>query len=774
MSLKKRLASLVLAIIMFAATVLPVSAAETVSGSDIVSSSDTVTDQPVGGTTASMRDVTASELVSEINLGWNLGEALESWSSDAGYDDYYNSNAYQLILRYDDSDNIRSTSIAKAFDEKNTCTLEWATGLIDSDSETKIGQIGFEIWNLAVEQPTEVTINVTKAKLTRRNKVVIELDELLGEHTLTISRYGTVALMTDDWPSNIKRTYGITDGTYEVTVELVDFPQMEYGKPEYFETLWNNPLTTYDMITEIKRAGFNAVRVPVTFFNHIPSDSDVIDTAWLDRIQEVVDFVIHQDMYCILSLYHDGSTTGWLRVASDTDVDKYSSIWTQLSERFRDYDERLLFQGYNELTDKDNTWDYPGKTDIEWVNNLAQTFVDTVRATGGNNSQRCLVVTPYAGSHEQDIIDGFRLPKDTAYDRLIVSVNAYFPALFSYDIELGTEGDSDGEAVSSTDNSVWGSDQDKAEMDALFGKLYRRFTNQGIPVMITEFCTADKGNTDARAAHAAYYTGKAAEYGIPCFWWDDGNLFLRRTLVWSYDEIVTAMVDATSMHLRYLKVDFPENIYYTGEPVYPQPRVYYYGGDVLSGSDLVSGSDVVLTEGVDYDLMYFNNTEMGRGKILLTCKGDYSGFEYYTFDITEEPRQVSALANLAQSNPDLPLVIMLSIPVILLLAGLGTFLTMRRREREQIHANIYGSLEGINLADVSDLDESASDFSYLRIKPHAEPKERRQSRKAQADALGDMYSESDIPASDDRPAEAQPAPTRRRKKDISDLTDDTF
>jgi len=773
--LRKRLTSLLLALILFILSVMPVSASE-VSGSDsaetpVASASDSTESEDVPPPVAEMRDITASELVGEMNLGWNLGEALESWSSDAGYDDYYNSNAYQLILRYDDSDNIRSTSIAKQFDEKNTCTLSWATGLIDSDSETKIGQIGFEIWNLAVEAPTEVTINVTKAKLTRRNNVVIEFDELLGEHTLTISKYGTVALMTDDWPSNIKRTYGITDGTYEVTVELVDFPQMEYGKAEYFETLWNNPLTTREMISEVKRAGFNAVRIPVTFFNHIPSGSDVIDIEWLDRIQEVVDYAIGQDMYCILCLYHDGSTTGWLRVSSDSDLNKYSSVWTQLAERFRDYDEHLLFQGYNELTDKDNTWDYPGKNDTEWVNQLAQTFVDTIRATGGNNSKRCLVVSPYAGSHEQAIIDDFKLPRDTVYDRIIVAVNAYFPALFSYDIELGTEEDSDGEAVSSTDYSVWGSDADKAEMDALFSKLYRRFVNQGVPVIIAEFCSADKDNTETRAAHAAYYTGKAAEYGIPCFWWDDGNLLLRSTMVWSYEEIVTAMVDATSMHIRYLSVDFPEDIYFTGEPVYPSPRVYYYGGDVLSGTDLVSGSDIVLTEGVDYDLMYFNNTNLGKGSVTVYCKGIYSGFASYTFEITEKPAETGLLTNLAKTDPDLPLVIMLSIPMILLMAGLGVFQTMRRREREQIEANIYGSLEDINIADVSDLDESSSDFSYLRIKPHAEPKAKK--RKKQAEELSELCEDGEIPDTDSVPeSPEQPAP--RRNADISALTDDEY
>lgn len=768
--MKKRLISLTLAVVIFICSVLPASASETVSPTDTgaqTSASDVT--EPVSNATPDMR--TATELVGDINLGWNLGDSLDSWASDAGYDDYYNSNAYKFILRYDDSEGNRSTSIAKQFGEDNTCELSWATGLIDYDSDIPIGQIGFEIWNEALEDATEVTVNVTKAKLTRRNGVVIEFDELLGEHTVTITKYGTVAVMTDKWPDNIHRTYGITDGTYEVALELVDFPQMEYGKTEYFETLRNNPLTTYDMITEVKRAGFNAVRIPVTFFNHIPSSSDVIDADWLDRIQEVVNFVIHQDMYCILCLYHDGSTTGWLRVASDTDVDKYESIWTQLSERFKDYDDRLIFQGYNELTDKDNTWDYPGKVDTKWINSLAQTFVDTVRATGGNNAGRCLMVTPYAGSHEQEIIDDFKLPEDSADDRLIVAVNAKFPALFSYAIETGEEEESDGQAVSSSDNSKWGSDADKAEMNELFKKLYDRFGSQGIPVIITEFCTADKDNTESRAAHAAYYTETAASYGIPCFWWDDGSLLLRKSLVWSYDEIVNAMVDATSMHLRYLTVEFPDNIYYTGEPVYPEPRIYYYGGDVLSGTDLVSGSDVVLTEGVDYDLIYFNNTNLGKAKVQVTCKGNYSSFGTFEFEIVEEPPVISVLTNLAQADPDLPIIIMLSVPVILVLGILAIYKAMRRRERELAAANIAQSLEGINIADISDLsDPSYSDFSNLRIKPHAEPRQKPAKHSQKAAELSGMYSEAEIPSSADRPI--QPDAPVRGGHDFQSLTDD--
>lgn len=795
LQVRKRLTSLIMAIVIIILSAMPVYAtddaaavssgdapAETVSPTDSDLQTPAEPPSEPEPPSADMRDVTAAQVMNEINLGWNLGEALESWSSDAGYDAYYNSNAYQLILRYDDSKGTRSTSMTKTFDKNNTCTISWMTGLIDSDSEVALGAIGFEIWNLAIEEPTTVTINVTKAKLTRRNKQVIEFDELLGEHTVTISKYGTIAVLTEDWPDNLRRTYGITDGTYEVTVELVDFPQKEYGKPEYFETLWNNPLTTYDMINKVKEAGFNAVRIPVTFFNHIPSNSDVIDTGWLDRIQEVVDYVVHQDMYCILSFYHDGSTTGWLRVASgsdvsvsDSDISKYTSIWTQLSERFKNYNEKLIFQGYNELTDKDNTWGYPGQGDIDWVNDLAQTFVDTVRATGGNNSNRCLIVMPYAGSHDQQIIDGFRLPNDTARDRLIVAVNAYAPALFAYSIDLGEESEGEDQAVSATDVAQWGTPEDEAELDALFRKLQTRFINQSIPVMITEFCSADKGNTEDRVRHAAYYTKKSDETGIPCFWWDDGNLLLRRSLTWSYEEIVNAMVDSTSTHISKLSIDFPAENYYTGEPLYPSPRVYYYGGDVLSGTDLVSGSDVVLMEGTDYELLYVNNTEIGTADVTVTGLGRYSGFVKRNFEITEKPREVSILTNLAQSDPDLPLVIMLSFPIVLGLAGLVVFQTMRRREREAVEATISASLEGAAVADTSDIDDpSYSDFSSLHIKPEREPREKKARKKQAAEELAAQFDEEpEMPTG--KGSKSKPKKSKKKSApDMSEFIDDEF
>ncbi len=700
--MSKRFGCLLLAMWMFIYCCVPVWAAA--SGSDAaVSGGDAVEDTSAPSQTVDVdndvMETTASQIAGEINLGWNLGETFDSWARDAGYDDYHNANAYQLVLRYDNAEHVRSTSIPTSFDKNNKCTYKWATGLIDTDPQAKLGDIGFEIWNLALEEDTTITVKVTKALLTRRSGIAYDVKGLLGEHTITISKYGTAAVLTEKFPSNVTKTYGITDGTFEVTVELVDFPQKEYNKSAYFETLWNNPVTTYEMIEQVHNAGFNAIRVPITFYNHTVSDTNVVDVEWLERIQEVVEYAYYQDMYVILCMDNDGSSTGWLRVTS-TDVEKtdarFESVWKQVAEHFRDYDQRVLFQGFNELTDTDDTWDYPGEKAIDRVNELNQLFVDTVRATGGRNAYRTLVLAPYAGSHEKEIIDGFKLPKDTVDDRLMVSVNAYTPALFSYTIDT--------ETTSFTDVHEWGTEADKAELDTLFDRLHKRFTAQGIPVMIGEFCTADKGNTADRARHAAYYTAAAAERGIPCFWWDDGGLLLRKALSWSFPEIVDAMVDATSIHLKHIGVGGLSQQYYTGEPIIPDLTLVWSPDGVdealLSDADagpqaVVSGSDpnaVVLVKDVDYEMTCFNNVETGTAEITIRGIGKYSGMRTETFEIVEMPEKVDGLSMLAGDNPELPFVIMLTVPVLLVLSFMTVWKYIRRRERERIRATVNAAM----------------------------------------------------------------------------------
>lgn len=200
--------------------------------------------------------------------------------------------------------------------------------------------------------------------------------------------------------------------------------QYSAAKPTDFETAWGNPVTTKQMIESVRAAGFNAVRVPVTWTQHI-SDADLyeIDAAWMCRVKETVDYVIDSGMYCILNLHHDVGGDSWLKASTQSvsaQSQKFAAVWTQIAKTFAEYDAHLLFEGFNEILDEENHWVYPGKTAADAVNTLNQLFVDTVRSTGGNNRSRCLVVNTYAAGTGSAQLDDFVLPFDSTKNALIV------------------------------------------------------------------------------------------------------------------------------------------------------------------------------------------------------------------------------------------------------------------------------------------------------------------------------------------------------------------
>ena len=307
----------------------------------------------------------------------------------------------------------------------------------------------------------------------------------------------------------------------------------EFGKNEGLssETAWGNPKTTQEMIDLVKDSGFNAVRVPVTWHNHMDSDY-VIDPEWMDRVQEVVDYVVNNDMYCIINVHHDTGAEGWLR-ASDTNLEEnkvaFTAIWKQISARFADYDEHLLFEGFNEILNDANEWVNPDNRAVEVVNELNQLFVDTVRASGGNNEERVLIVNTYCAGGNSQVTKGFVLPADPAENSLVVEAHIYQPYDFT--------------AEEYPEKITW----DKASVDSYLKNMYVSFVQKGIPVIVGEFGCVDKGNAKARQAWAKYYVETCRDYGIKCFWWDNGSaykLFSRRSLKVSEADLLGTMIAA--------------------------------------------------------------------------------------------------------------------------------------------------------------------------------------------------------------------------------------
>lgn len=268
------------------------------------------------------------------------------------------------------------------------------------------------------------------------------------------------------------------------------------------ETGWGNMKTTEKMIIGVKDAGFNAIRIPVTWDEHM--DGDKIQQDWLGRVREVVDYAYNNDMYVILNMHHDDYI--WFDPNDSEyagDSAKLISIWEQIAAEFKDYGDRLLFEGMNEPRTIGSSAEWMGGTpaEREIVNKYEQDFVDTVRKSGGNNSERTLIVTSYAASAEDAAMNDVVVPYD---NHVIVSLHYYAPWRFA-----------SGESTDFTDS-------DKSELDAKFTKMKRKFINNGTPVIIGEFGCVAKADDETRAEYYSYYLSAAKARGIKCFIWDNG------------------------------------------------------------------------------------------------------------------------------------------------------------------------------------------------------------------------------------------------------------
>ncbi len=290
--------------------------------------------------------------------------------------------------------------------------------------------------------------------------------------------------------------------------------------PASYETVWGNPVTTFEMIDFVKAQGFNAIRIPVTWSQHIDASGN-IDEAWLARVKEVVDYAYNDGLYVILNVHHDtgengGDKVSWIIAENDNysnNQARFAGLWTNIANSFESYGDRLIFEGYNEMLDAENTWNAPTSPDsYQAVNSYAQLFVDTVRATGGNNAQRNLMVNTYVASYDSAVLDAFVLPDDPAGDHLICSVHVYAP--------WGFTGTSSSVTWTSVHNDF--GDSDKTEIENVMNALDAFSQRISCPLIIGEYGAEYKNNDDAIAQYAAYLVSAASSRGIKTFYWDNG------------------------------------------------------------------------------------------------------------------------------------------------------------------------------------------------------------------------------------------------------------
>lgn len=323
------------------------------------------------------------------------------------------------------------------------------------------------------------------------------------------------------------------------------FDDLFIGNDLRLESYWCGIKTSREMISAVHAAGFRSIRIPVSWHNHVDSDFQ-INAAWMDRVQEVVDWCMEEGFYIILNTHHDVDPRFYYPDSQHAESsEKYlTAIWSQIAERFRDYDEHLILESFNEPRLKDSN--------VEWwlnpldprcidsakeISRLNQVFVSTVRAAGGMNAVRYLMLPGYDASVDGALSQYYVLPTDTVEDRLMVSVHAYTP----YEFALNLKGTKSFSAQNRSDRNA---------VSSFMDRLYRTFVAKGIPVVLGEYGALDKGNLQERVDFFSWYVASASARSIPCLVWDNnafsGNgerfgFLHRQKLSWPFPEIIQSI-----------------------------------------------------------------------------------------------------------------------------------------------------------------------------------------------------------------------------------------
>lgn len=315
--------------------------------------------------------------------------------------------------------------------------------------------------------------------------------------------------------------------------------------PLSYETHWGQPKTTQAMIDGMKAAGFDTIRIPVAWMTnatHLYEGDYTIDADYMDRVEEVVRYARKAGMYVIINDHWDGGWYGMFGSESAETralaMEAYKGMWQQIAERFRDYSDYLIFESANEelggrfdenspLYCSDSVVTY--LTDDEryaLTNEINQTFVDVVRATGGNNATRFLLIAGYSTDIDQTCDDRFQMPKDTVDSKLMVSVHYYDP--WSY---CG--------ASSAASATKWGKVSDYEYLDQQLAKM-TKFTEAGYGVVIGEYgaLPCSDGLKDNTLAYHTAFLDACTKYNLTNCLWDCSGLYKRVSQTFADDDIL--------------------------------------------------------------------------------------------------------------------------------------------------------------------------------------------------------------------------------------------
>lgn len=315
------------------------------------------------------------------------------------------------------------------------------------------------------------------------------------------------------------------------------------------ETNWGCPMITQNLIDSVKANGFNAIRVPVAWSKFSDESNFTIEISWMKRVEEVVNYILNNDMYAIVNIHWDG---GWMQPTYEDEEyvnNRLKIMWQQIARHFRDYDDHLLFAGTNEVL-VDGDYGTPTQEYYTVQNGFNQTFVTTVRSTGGRNVHRHLVVQGFNTNIDYTVSYAV-IPEDVVENRLMMEVHYYDPYNFTLNensnITQWGENAEDPSRVESWANEDWADQQ--------FQKMKTHFVDKGYAVILGEYCAMARTDVAHHAEYRRYYieyiTQSIVDHGLVPFYWDAGYfgnygsaLFDRQTGEVVEPELVEAIVSA--------------------------------------------------------------------------------------------------------------------------------------------------------------------------------------------------------------------------------------
>jgi endoglucanase len=367
------------------------------------------------------------------------------------------------------------------------------------------------------------------------------------------------------------------------------------GQGANAETSWGNPRTTKQMFDKVKEAGFNAVRIPVSWSTHVSNNGQyqfAIDGQWMARVKEVVNYAYDNGMFVIINIHHDNDQ--WHMFPSNQYLNqskKYvTDIWTQVAKEFADYDQHLIFETINEprVVGDPNEWYFDPSNPtasvseaIGCINQINQAAVDAIRNAGGNNMDRLVGCPGYVGSIDGVTTNNFRAPNDKAQNRLWISVHAYTP----YDFCMNP----------SIQNHSW--DQKfYYDIQWLYNSIRDKVMSKGYPVYIGETSSSNYHNVEDRKQWERCFFGFSKEYGVPCFLWDNNQEFNqkdgaeshgylnRNSLQWYEPSLIQTIMETLGYNPASVKDELANewNAYAEGKTVRIKSNVEIKNVDVIS------------------------------------------------------------------------------------------------------------------------------------------------------------------------------------------------